>query len=156
MSNEWRRVVAALANAERRTVYAALVVGATPDIPAQRLEKALAALADAGLVSRSTDGTPTVIEGVFAELLAAEPEVRRDGVDRFIRDGRIEQYPAKPAQRREILEWAVATLPPGDHTEAALNQALCLLVDDFASLRRYLVDESLLERTPDGSSYRRT
>ena len=155
MTNEWRRVVAALANPERRRVYASLVLGVAPDVAAPRLARALAALADAGLVRLSADGSTTVVDNVFADLLALEPEIRREGLDRFVVDGRITQYPAKAALRRELLEWVAGRIPSGDHTEPALNELLAAFVDDVASLRRYLVDDGLLERTPDGGSYRR-
>lgn len=155
MSNEWRRAVAALANPERRRVYASLVLGVAPDVAAPRLARALAALADAGLVTLTDEGSATLVDTAFADLLALEPEVRREGLDRFVVDGRITQYPAKAALRRELLEWVAGRIPSGDHTESALNELLAVFIDDFASLRRYLVDDALLERTPDGRSYRR-
>ena len=156
MTNEWRRVVAALANPERRRVYASLVLGTVPDVAPPRLARALAALSDAGLVTLSAEGSATVVEHAFSDLLALEPEVRREGIDRFVLDGRITQYPAKATLRRELLEWVAGRIPSGDHSESALNELLAAFVDDFASLRRYLVDESMLERTPDGRAYRRT
>ena len=157
MTNEWRRVVAALANEERRRVFAGLVLGVEVDVPPARHTKALAALADAGLVTLHPAGDATLNDGAFADLLALEPEIRREGVERFIRDGRIEQYPAKPALRAELLEWAAArVLQPGEELdERALNERLEGIADDVASIRRYLVDAGLIDRAADGSSYRR-
>ena len=157
MTNEWRRVVASLANDERRRVFAGLVLGVDVDVTPSRRAKALAALADAGLVTLHPGGEASLVETAFAELLALEPEVKREGVERFIRDGRIDQYPAKPALRAELLGWAAArVLQPGEELdERALNERLEGIADDVASLRRYLVDAGLLDRAPDGSSYRR-
>ena len=151
MSNEWRRVIAALADPDRRAAYAAAVLGVDTGLPEKRRARAVAALQDAGVLDR--DGA--VAPALYTDLLAAEPEVRREGIERFILDGRIEQYPARPAVRTELLEWVAAQLPPGDLTEAAVNERLAGIVDDVASLRRYLVDAGLLDRTADGSEYRR-
>ena len=85
MSNEWRRVAAALSDPERREAYARAVLG--QEIATGRRGAKLADdLRDAGLI----DSRGRVTE-VFAELLAEKPAVTRVGVDRWIRDGRIEQ-----------------------------------------------------------------
>jgi hypothetical protein len=77
-------------------------------------------------------------------------------VDRFLRDGRIAQYPARPDDRAELLRWVVAQVIATDETlgERELNSRLALLVDDFATLRRYVVDAGLLRRDADGRAYR--
>ena len=150
MSNEWRRVIAAFANPDRRIVWAAAVLGSPADLPETKRLKAAAELQDAGLLN----GSGNAVTEVFSELLAIEPEVRRQGLDRFIRDGRIEQYPAKPILRTELLDWAAAKLPKRQRmTERELGDRLSLIVDDIATLRRYLVDSGNLTRTPDGAVY---
>ena len=150
MSNEWRRVAAALSNPVRRSVYAQLVLGVTPSAP--RLDRVLADLRGAGLISADN----AVIDSAFADLLTAEAPVTRTGIERFIRDGRIEQYPSRPADRLSVLEWAASQLPADQSlSEAAVNEILAGLVDDVASLRRYLVDAGLVERDADGREYRR-
>ncbi len=112
--------------------------------------KALAALATAGLLD--ADGHPT---DEFARLLAEHPAETRQGVDRWLRDGRIDGFPARPADRRELLEWVAARLPDRELTEPEVGEHLATVSADVATLRRYLVDASLLQRSPDGSSYRR-
>lgn len=155
VSNEWRRVVAALANPERRAVYAGIVLDSPVDVPPARQAKARAALADAGLLTLHADGSATLVERVFADLLALDPEVKREGVQKFVRDGRIESYPMKPAERLDLLRWVVGELDAGPWSEAAINDALASFHPDVAALRRYLVDAELLERAPDGSRYYR-
>jgi len=150
MSNEWRRIVAALDNPGRRAVYAELVLGVT-GLPNAKRAKAIAALRDAGLV----DDDGKAIPDVFAKLLAEQPPVIRTGIDRWVTSGRIQHYPAKPSDRREVLEWAAAQLPEGEHSEAQVNELLAALTADVATLRRYLVDGELLVRDADGSVYRR-
>ena len=153
MSNHWRRVAAALADDERRAVYAQLVLG-VPGVPGARREKAIAPLRGAGLI----DDDGSVDGEVFARLLAEHPAETKQGVDRWLRDGRINQYPARPAQRLELLAWAAERVAaPGEVlTERQVNERLETLTTDAATLRRYLVDAALLERSPDGSAYRRT
>ena len=149
MSNEWRRVAAALARDDRRRAYAAVVLRADSGLPPVKLARALADLRAVGLVDDSG------ATSVFSDLLAASAPVTRTGIERWMRDGRIEQYPAKPSDRRELYEWVAARLPAGVLTEAEVNELLEALVDDYASLRRYLVDEGLLRRSADGASYER-
>ena len=149
MSNEWRRIVAALDNPGRRAVYAELVLGVT-GLPTTKRTKAIAALQHAGLVDEEGKAIPDV----FARLLAEHPPVTRTGIDRWVVDGRIQHYPAKPADRHEVLEWVVAQLTPGSYSEAEITEQLAVFTSDVASLRRYLVDAGLIERDADGSVYR--
>lgn len=149
MSNEWRRIVAALDNPGRRAVYAELVLGVT-GLPGAKRAKAISALQGAGLV----DDDGKAIPDVFARLLAEQPPVIRTGIDRWVSGGRIQHFPAKPADRREVLEWVASQLPADEHSEAQVNELLAAFTADVASLRRYLVDAELLERDADGSVYR--
>jgi hypothetical protein len=90
------------------------------------------------------------------------PRVRggRDGVTRFLdADGRIDRYPVRNSDRHALLEYVVArALPRGVVVdEAGINARLEPFAPggDVAVLRRYLVDHSLVERTPTGSEYAR-
>ncbi len=158
MSNQWRRVAAALANPDARRVYAGLVASETADPAAAKRDKAIRTLAASGLIELDASGTPRTNPTVFADLLAEAAEPRKEGVDRFVVDGRIAQYPARPTERLEVLRWAAGTALTPDEvlTESEVNERLAELTDDFAALRRYLVDAGLLERTPSGTSYART
>lgn len=157
--NAWRRIVGILANDEARAVYARIVLGepVTEDstgLRERRLGRVLANLVDSGLV-REHAGALVASGDMFRSMLAAEPVQRATGVERFLRDGRIEQYPASAGERRELLQWVVGeAFVPGDElTEGAVNERLERFTDDVAVLRRYLVDHELLERTPSGSTY---
>lgn len=73
----------------------------------------------------------------------------------FIRDGRISAIPAKRALRLLLLDLVAQAFEPGRrYSELAVNEILKALYDDHAALRRYLVDEDLLSRTPDGTYWR--
>jgi hypothetical protein len=157
MSNQWRRVVAALANPDARRVYAELVAAESAAPGAAKRDRAIRTLATAGLVDLDASGTPHTTPTVFADLLAETAEPRKEGVDGFVVDGRIAQYPARPTERLEVLRWAIGTALAPDEvlTEPEVNERLAALTDDFATLRRYLVDAGLLERTPSGTAYAR-
>jgi hypothetical protein len=73
----------------------------------------------------------------------------------FVRDGRITAMPAKRAARLLLLDQVAQAFEPGRrYQELTVNQILKAFYDDHAALRRYLVDEDLLSRTPDGTYWR--
>jgi hypothetical protein len=73
----------------------------------------------------------------------------------YVRDGRITAMPAKRAPRLLLLDQVAQAFEPGRrYPETAVNEVLKDLYDDHAALRRYLVDEQLLSRTPDGTYWR--
>lgn len=157
MAENWRRVIAALANPTTRSVFAEIVSRDAVEVSAAQRESALEALLAAGMVVADGDDEFVASGSLYKELLDADPVVARQGVQRFLRDGRIEQYPAKPAERLELLAWAVSQAVPAGSTlsESEINERLGELVDDVAALRRYLVDAGLLARDADGRAYRR-
>jgi hypothetical protein len=74
---------------------------------------------------------------------------------RYVRDGRISVIPAKRAARLLLLDRLAQAFEPGRrYSELAVNEILKSAYDDHATLRRYLVDEELLSRTPDGTYWR--
>jgi len=157
MAEQWRAVVAALANPDMRKVWARLVAGAdagaaVAGLSPARARKVLAGLTAAGLV----DGASAPRSEVFAEVLAAAPAAPRlSGPERFLRDGRIDRYPASRAERGELLAVVAGRAFRSGEVldEAAVNERLLAFHDDVAVLRRYLVDFGLLVRTRSGSSY---
>lgn len=160
----WRRVLAALANKDARTAYAQIVLGASypgvlADLSDRRRKRAIAALLDSGLIERNAEGGVEASESIFRDLLAQQPRRQaKTGLDRFMRLGRIERYPANTAKRRELLaRIADEAIPKGERlTESQVNERLLSYTDDVVLLRRYMVDFGLLERTASGSSYSRT
>ena len=74
---------------------------------------------------------------------------------RYVRDGRISVIPARREPRLLLLDQVAQAFEPGRrYPELAVNEILKVLYDDHATLRRYLVDEDLLARTPDGTYWR--
>lgn len=154
-----RAVFAALHNPAVRRAYAEVILGKAPGAELSRSERqrVLRALGASGLAHQGVDGW--VATDVFGELLrAAATAARPADVTRFLSaDGRIDRYPARAGERRELLAHIAdrAITPDEDIPEAELNGRLERFTDDVPRLRRHLVDHELLERTADGSSYRR-
>ena len=157
----WRRVLATLGNGDARTAYAQIVLGAAPgdvlpDVKQQRRNRALAALLESGLVEQQASGELVAADSIFRDLLAQQPRRQpQTGLDRFMRLGRIERYPANMTERRALLaRIANEIIEPGEKlTERQVNERLLSYTDDVVLLRRYMIDFGLLQRTPTGSSY---
>ncbi|GHF09610.1 DUF2087 domain-containing protein [Pseudolysinimonas yzui] len=83
-----------------------------------------------------------------------------ESVRRFLVRGEdtIDRYPRRQTDRRMLLQWiADRTFPPGEPalTESEVNGRLYRYSEDVAVLRRYLVDAGMLDRSSDGTAYRR-
>ncbi|MCU1426230.1 MAG: putative regulator, ArsR family [Actinomycetia bacterium] len=165
---EARELVGLLADADRRRVFAALVLdAATLDdvrrlsrLDARAASRALQRLLDAGLVVRGDDGTLHLLEAAFA--MAARAEAARAPRDdehagqpqeiarvmrAFVRDGRLLSIPTARAKRLVILDWLAQRFDPGErYSESRVNLILGQVHPDTAALRRYLVDEEYLTR----------
>jgi len=76
------------------------------------------------------------------DVLARDTQLRG-----FVRDGRIEGMPAKRSRRLLLLDEVAQVFEPGvRYPEREVNQVLGDMFSDYATLRRYLVDEQLMER----------
>jgi len=76
-------------------------------------------------------------------------------LDTFVRDGRLVIMPTKRSKRLVVLDHLAQQFEPGrTYTEAEVSQILERYHDDYAALRRYLVDEGFLTR--DANIYWRT
>lgn len=60
--------------------------------------------------------------------------------------------PARRSARLLLLTRVAQAFEPGcRYAESLVNEILKSMFDDHAALRRYLVDEDLMSRTPDGT-----
>lgn len=161
--NAWRAILAALADDRAREIYARIVLAQPIDealsaLPAKKAQRITESLAAAGLVSATAEGLVAVPDVFAGALASAGAPARREGVDRFLQDGRLIGMPARAADRRAVLEHlATRVLADGDTvSEAEINARLAEVTDDVAGLRRAFVDHALVVRTADGSAYSRT
>ena len=76
-------------------------------------------------------------------------------VARFVVDGRLVTMPTKRSKRMLVLDHIAQEFELGrTYPEAEVNEVLRRYHDDYAALRRYLVDEAFLTR--DGGVYWRS
>jgi hypothetical protein len=159
-----------LGDDERLRVVAAIALGArtiddvakTSSLEPQEVRRALPRLISAGVVEHQ-DGLQIDV-AALREAARERPPRQRElpgatseqaGVLRnFVDEGRLKAIPVRAAQRRVVLEYLAERFERGiEYPEPEVNELLGRFHDDYASLRRYLVDEGLLTRS-DGL-YRR-
>lgn len=154
--NAWRPILAALASPDTRRAIGLLIVdgdleGFLGSVSPSRRRHIVDTLRRAGIVGDDL----ALRDEVFAEILRREPARKATGIDRFLRHGRIAQYPANLVERERLLRWVAArALGPGEVIgEREINERLAAFSDDTAVLRRYLVDLGIVERRRDGTEY---
>ena len=65
----------------------------------------------------------------------------------FFRDGRLTEIPMKESKRRIVLERIAIEFEPGRrYDEQEVNVIVGAFFNDYAAIRRYLVDEGFLDR----------
>jgi hypothetical protein len=170
-------LLALLADEGRRRVVAALVLGAATEAEVLHasglddagLRRAVDRLVRGGLVGR--EGAALVLRAeridevvraasraaraqrVTPEDLGATPE-QVPVLRNFVVDGRLTRIPAARGKRRVVLEFLSMQFEPGRiYPERDVNAMLSAFFPDYAALRRFMVDEELLERR-DGFYWR--
>ncbi len=156
-----------LADERRLKVIAALVLGAETradvaervGLPARAVGQALTRLVRGELVEEA-DGRYRLLTARFedaaraAATAAAVPDDEFDApadaakvLRRFVKDGRLTSIPASRGKRLVVLDWLAQRFEPGEiYPERAVNLVIGKVHGDYATLRRYLVDDSFLER----------
>lgn len=155
-----------LAEQDRLAAFAAVVLGArtaeevagATGLTTRRVAVALRRLTDRGLVADTGAGlvadTGALKVAVRRAVPAKEPAVALDPdpsraavLRAFIRDGRLVRLPAVRGKRRVVLEHIAAAFEPGrKYPEREVDAVLRAWHPDHATLRRYLVDEELMDR----------
>jgi hypothetical protein len=161
-----------LAEPSRLRVVAALVLGARTrseiaaktELAPRTLATALNRLVDGGLVAEDAEGYVFEIAELREAARAAgrrRLQAEREGspgdqiLSRFFKKGRLVSMPAARAKRVAVLNHLAQDFEPGHYyEEREVNRILKRYHDDYATLRRYLVDESFLSR--DAGKYWRT
>jgi len=172
-------LVGLLAEPGRLQVFAALVLGArdhaeiaeATGLNPKAVAAALHRLHTGGLIEDAPRGyvarTALFKEAAMAAAAPspvgkphgyADPKVEQL-IGTFVQDGRLLRLPAQQSRRRIVLEHLVTAFEPGvRYPEREVDAVLRAWTDgglvDHVTLRRYLVDESLLDR--DGGEYWRS
>lgn len=81
-------------------------------------------------------------------------EAERKVVSAYVENGRLKQIPSKQKKLLVILRWLAEQFEPEKrYTETEVNNILRGFYDDYASLRREMIDFHLLERESGGNLY---
>ena len=81
--------------------------------------------------------------------------MKEQDISRYIRDGKIYVMPRKQKSKLEIFQFVYSHLMQyaQEFTEPELNERIKEVYEDFATMRRYLVDYKFLIRDNYGKSY---
>ncbi len=155
---EAERILSLIGEPDRLRVVAALALGAsTPSdisrmtgVEARAVERALSRLVAGELVESIDGGYRLLTEDIFSAARHAAqargPE-ETDPVGRYFRDGRLKRIPATRSKRAPVLDHIAQSFEPGyRYLEKEVNEILSRFHDDFAALRRYMVDEGFMDR----------
>jgi hypothetical protein len=167
-------VVGLLAEPGRARIFAAVLLGASDlaaaaaaaDLALPVAQRALDRLVKGGLLQIGPAGYRVREERLAATARQAAKARRRGVVDEsltsgqrevlnhFLVDGRLTTIPASRSKRLVVLDYLAGKFEPGRvYPERDVNFALGMVHSDYASLRRYLVDEGFLHRR-DGFYWR--
>ena len=87
---------------------------------------------------------------LFEERVKEIPRLRS-----CLSGGRVERWPRKQALRDMLFDIVIDCMHEGPTwTEREITQELAAITEDPVTLRRALIDEERLLRSPDGSQYR--
>jgi hypothetical protein len=154
----------------RLRIVAAIALGArtiedvveAADVTPEDVRRVLPRLVAAGVVAQA-DGL-RIDTTAFRDAARERPPRQRELPDatpeqarvlrNFVEGGKLKAVPVRASQRRVVLEYLAGRFDEDtDYPEPEVNEILGRYNEDYASLRRYLVDEDLLTRS--GGVYRR-
>ena len=77
----------------------------------------------------------------------------------LLKDGKIQRWPSKKEEKDAVLKYISSQIPPeGKLSEKEVNQIIMrnILFEDFALIRRELIEQGHLAKTKDCREYWRT
>jgi hypothetical protein len=159
------RILGLLAEPARLKVVAALTLGnnrvssiaAASGLSNREVVRSLSRLATAGLVIEENGSYELVaqeLKDAARHIAALRPEEEVDGspdvvkiLRSFVRGGKLVSIPTSSGKRAVVLDHIAQVFEPGrKYLEKEVNAELAKWHGDYASLRRYLVDEEFMSR----------
>lgn len=170
-------ILRALADPQRLAIAGALAQGdrstselaAQLQLPVPRVRKHLNRLTTTGVVRLNDDRRTYRLDTETLRWAAEQAGPSREAgltlgaaneeeavvLRTFFRGGRLTEIPTKASKRHIVLERIAAEFEPGvRYPEKEVNVIVSRFFNDYAALRRYLVDEGFLDR--DQGEYWRT
>lgn len=72
----------------------------------------------------------------------------------YFKGNKLMNFPSKESKKRMVIEYiSEHFVKDGRYTEKEINEILKDIFEDYALIRRYLVDYKFVNRTKDGSLY---
>jgi hypothetical protein len=162
-------ILRALADPERLSMAGALARGPSTasslaealEIPVTRIRKHLNRLTAAGIARLEADRRTYRLDTETLRWAAEQVGPPRQAglalgvanedeeavLRAFFRDGRLTEIPARESKRRIVLERIALEFEPGvRYDERTVNAIVGRFHNDYAAIRRHLVDEGLLDR----------
>ena len=162
-------LVGLLAEESRLKVLGAIALGAATEaeiaaathLTPKAVRKGLDRLVRGGIVEGTGEGGLRVVTERFKEAAqraaASRPQPRPEDLGatadqaqvlrNYLVDGRLTHIPATRSKRLVVLDFLAGQFEPGRvYPEAQVNYTLGRFHVDYAALRRYLVEEELLQR----------
>ena len=162
-------ILRALADPERLAIAGALArhdlgaadLAANLELPIKRVRSHLNRLTGTGVVRLSDNRATYRLDPETLRWAAEQVGPRRDTgmalgaanedeesvLRTFFRDGRLTEVPVKRSKRLIVLERIAIEFEPGRrYDEKEVNVVVGRFFNDYAAIRRYLVDEGLLDR----------
>ena len=161
LANETRlRVIGLVADGEQSVGTLARRLAVTEATMSHHLSK----LTASGLLTMRAEGTthyfrldPEALAAINksllkpAKLMRAPPSASGSGAEArilqaFVVDGRIRKMPEAHTKRQVVLQWVVDQLEDRRYREREISEILKRHFDDYATLRRELVNHRLMKR----------
>ena len=82
-------------------------------------------------------------------------QTERDKVLRtYLKDGRMSLLPGKEKKKLVVLQYVMERFETSrNYTEKEVNEIIRTIVDDYVTVRRYLIEYGFMDRKRDGSAY---
>ncbi len=161
LANETRlRLIGLVADAE----YSAVSLARRLEVTEATMSHHLSKLMDAELLKMRVEGTShfyrlnvAALQAINksllrpARLMRAPPSAMADTpagriLRSFVEDGRIRKLPEAHAKRQVVLKWIVDQLEDRRYAEREISTILKRFFDDYATLRRQLINHRLMKR----------
>jgi len=91
---------------------------------------------------------------VYINSIEFTEEEKKHTLETFFQDGQLVKLPKKEKRKVIIFLELIKTFQKNRiYSEKEVNEVIKAIHSDFATIRRYLIDFKLLERSTDGKEY---
>ena len=109
----------------------------------------------AGQAGLDEELVPVHREATMVDERYVMTQTERDKVLRtYLKDGRMSLLPGKEKKKLVVLQYVMERFETSrTYTEKEVNEIIRTIVDDYVTVRRYLIEYGFMDRKSDGSAY---